>query len=604
GTGTVRLSLGDGHARAEYPVRFRTAPVGEHDVIADGAHRYAPTAALHFEHDGAVVTLSENASPDHVRQAVASSLAEAQAIADHRFAGTRFDGTSVLVEGAIPAAPDAPRLSPTDLGRLAAMRVVDGDLDAAVAAGDGAWADQVRADALGMATRYGLADPPASVFTYGDNRPIVGSDAVGVRHGLIDAHGGGVDAVVHGREGAPARDWGPEIDRLRAADKEHLAQGVRDLVAQRDAADRQLTARLDADGAAGATHLFDRLIIGDGWAATEDFLTLGPEVTGAGPDGLPRVLAIGDHGDPWLRRGVLEMGQVPAELELPGAPFQPGQFAPDGNGFTRSMDFGHAVAAGRALSDMPTYHATATRIEPRPAGDAPGWPDGARYRVHVDGRPPLYARSVDVAAGPGPARIPGSGAHVPPRLVDAGSGYSADLGGSAPVYRDPHGNVVTAADLPAGVPARFGIDPHGAALPGGPHLADGLGRLTDPRLVDAASGYSVDPGTRALYDPAGNGVDAGAVPPDALARLGFGPDGFTDPRPPLRVGDYLVHPGTGDIAHAGDPGARIDPDSLPPDVRARIDGALATQRVQFGGQNMSGDYQPGDRILVYGAGAS
>jgi hypothetical protein len=297
------------------------------------------------------------------------------------------------------------------------------------------------------------------------------------------------------------------------------------------------------------------------------------------------------------------MGQIPTELEMRGLPLQPAHFADEGSAFTRSADFGLAVGASRAISGTPTYLGNATHLETRPRGDAPGWPAGAQYRVTVDGRE-MYTAAVDVAAGPGPARIPGIGPNATGRLVDPATGISADLHGGSATYHDPSGALIHARDLPPDVRTRFGIAENGGGLPGGPLLADGAGRLTDPRVVHEASGVSVDTSTGRLFDEHGRPVEYASVRPDVRRALGFAEDGsFTDPRFIADPSGYSVHPVTGEIVRTADH-APVDPAGLDPEVRRALDAAAQRGRVQFGGHNLDGDYRPGDRVLVYGAGAS
>ncbi len=609
-TGHVRLRFG---GETGYEVRFETAPVREQDIVVADGHRYAPTASVRYGSDHAVVYLSENASADHVRRAVAASLAEVDSVVGDRMAGTRSDVTSILGEGAIPSGRARDGLGPMDRGRAAAMRALVYDLRAAESAGDTARVAQLRTDAAGMAVAYGLDDraSPGDIHTLEPNRPEVGDAARRARENALNRYLGAdnrevgtITASLMGDDGRlPLAD---ELHARRHADRLRLADGVRELIARRHAADALLSERVDAALAGGIAPVFDRLIVGDGWAATSDYLNLAPGDNRPGE--LPPVMCIGDHGEPWLRRGALETGQLPLELELRGLPLQPSQFALDGTRFTRSDHFGLAVGAARAMSDMPTYRGSVTSIEARPEG-APDWPDGAMYRVTVDGRPPMYATAVDVASGPGPARIPGMGERSPAaRLVDPATRFSADFASGTPTYRDPSGGVVTPRDLPREVRVRFGVDGNGVPLefrgrPVGPLLADNAGRLTDPRVVDPATGVSVDPDTQRLYDPGGRPIHPSSVDPVALRRLGFGPDGFRDPRFVDHPSGYSVHPSTGQIVRTGDR-APVDLGDLPPGVHDELQRAARTRQVQFGGHNLAGDYRDGDRVLVYGAGAS
>ncbi len=634
-TSTVRMHAG---GRA-YEIRFETAPVRPEDLIVAEGHRYAPTAAVQFGPDGGVVHLSENASPTHVRQAAAAVLAEVQARVEHAEAGTRLNGTSLLYAGGIPT-ESQPRSQPTDplklsapdIGRAAAMRVLAHDLRLAGEAGDPARVTQLRADAAGMATRYGLADPePAKApFKYQDRGPTVGAEAVGERQAALRDHLGAdeyaeVQPVVTGRD-ATGRDWGDQLDALRVADREHLAAGVRDLMDTRDHADVALTHRIDAARVDGTAPVLGRIIIGDGWAATQDYVNL--RVPGDNGTGIPHVLCIGTRGEPWITRELLEMGQLPAELELPGMPLQPSDFTRDGTGFARSQDFGLAVGAGRALSGMPTYHAEAVRVEALPSEHAPGWPEGAKYRLHfADGRPPLYAEAVDIAAGPGPARIPRTGDEVPPRVVDPGTGYAAEHTGRSATFTDREGAVVAGSALPAEVRQLFGLDDEGNVLFAddetkriGPQFTDRDGRLTDPRVVDGETLMSVDPDTRTVYDSSGLPVEQHTVPTDVLRRLGFSEHGFLDQRYVHDAASgYSMHTLTGDVVRTADlePRSEGDPTGTdqphraasppadpPPHVREALEREVRSRRVQFGAENVPDSYGVRDRVLVYGAGPS
>lgn len=525
----------------------------------------APVATVALHADGATVRVSEQASGDHVRRAVAAALAEVDAIAQERADGLRTDATTALAEGARPEGDGQRHLTARDLGRLAELRTV---ADQLAQAGTGRHADpaqvaRLRADAVGLLISSGLLEPYPGhrVHSLVPNVPMVGLAATDARFAAIRTQLGPAFADLAGLL-AVARDAPGLADQIRVvqADVRAAARAwAAQATALRDQADLALTDRVDAALDADPRHVFDRLVIGGGWAATADFATLdAPPDTG---DGLPPVLAVSQGHDPWADRQQLLMGQVPSELEIPGLPFQPADLADEGTQFAPSSDFAAAVGAARAYTGMPSHQGTATAITPRPTdpGDAVGWPDGANYRVTIGDRG-FYATTLDIAAGPGPARVPAAPTSTTGRYVDPATGYQVDRSGPMPVFRDPTGAVIDPATLPAQV--RTVLGGVGAIRADLPLLADTAGRLTDPLLADPASGFAVDPTTGQVYAPDGRAVDPAALPGDVAQRLGFDAEGrFTDLRP-------------------------------------------ARPRVDFGGQNLADAYQPGDRVLVFGAGAS
>lgn len=532
----------------------------------------APVADIALHADGATVRVSEQASADHVRRAVAAALAEVDAIAQERADGLRTDATTALAEGARPQGDGQRHLTARDIGRLAELRTVAAQL-AQVSAGrhaDPAEVARLRADAVSLLISSGLLEqrPGHRVHSLRPNVPIVGAPASDARLDAVRTQLGPAFAELDGLLAA-ARDATGLADQIRVLQADVRAaarQWAADATALRDQADLALTDRVDAALDADPQHVFDRLIIGGGWAATADFATLdAPPDTGVG---LPPVLAVSQGHDPWADRQQLLMGQVPSELEIPGLPFQPADLADEGTQFAISSDFAAVVGAARAYTGMPSYQGTATAITPRPtgasdaaAGDAAGagWPAGANYRVTI-GERSFYAATLDITAGPGPARVPTAPTSTTGRYVDPATGYQVDRSGPVPVFRDPTGAVVDPATLPGPVRTVLGGIDSGSAGP--PLLADTAGRLTDPLLADPTSGYAVDAGTGQAYAPDGSPVDPATMPVGVAQRLGFDADGrFTDPRP-------------------------------------------ACPRVDFGGQNLADAYQPGDRVLVFGAGAS
>jgi len=533
----------------------------------------APVATIATHADGATVRVSDRASADHVRRAVAAALAEVDAIAQERADGLRTDATTVLAEGARPEGDGQRHLTARDIGRLAELRTV---ADQLAQAGTGRHADpaqvaQLHAEAVGLLISSGLLEPYPGhrVHSLVPNVPVVGSAATDARFAAVRTQLGPAFADLAGLLAA-ARDRPGLADEIRVVQADVRA-AARRWAAQatdaRDQADLALTDRVDAALDADPQHVFDRLVIGGGWAAMADFATLdAPPDTG---DGLPPVLAVSQGHDPWADRQQLLMGQVPTELEIPGLPFQPVDFADEGTQFALASDFAAAVGAARAYTGMPSYQGTATAITPRPTGadDAAGWPADANYRVTV-GERGFYAATVDIAAGPGPARVPAAPASTTGRYVDPATGYQVDRSGPIPVFRDPTGAAVDPATLPTPVRTVLGgtdIDTptgRGTGQDDPPLLADTAGRLTDPLVVDPASGYTVDAGTGQVYAPDGSSVDPAALPVGVARRLGFDAAGrFTAPR-------------------------------------------SARPRVDFGGQNLADAYQPGDRVLVFGAGAS
>lgn len=126
--------------------------------------------------------------------------------------------------------------------------------------------------------------------------------------------------------------------------------------------------------------------------------------------------------------GDFRLTQPAMDNELPGAPFQPGDFAEDRNDFVMSTAFGRAVGVARALAGMPTYQANVTGIEARADKEAVAdWPADARYRLTTSDSRTLYAASLDVATGLGPPKIPqAAGDQLAGRtFVDPATGYQA-----------------------------------------------------------------------------------------------------------------------------------------------------------------------------------
>ncbi|GIG57046.1 hypothetical protein Lfu02_14180 [Longispora fulva] len=615
-----------------YPVRFETVPVHPGHAVMVDAHSYHPTTAVRYHADHAVLYVSENASPDHIRQGVSGTLTEIDVQVKRQLSGERLDTTSKLVENSRldPAVehrlaeeragtsssthtPDRVELTPKDAGRVATMRTLAHDLARAESSGDVARAQQLRADAVGRAIAYGLGERNGEpVHRLGDNQPASPKEAADWRRETLKSELGAEHARVADILDTDAgHRWADSIQELRTEDRQALRTGVERMIEDRNAADAVITRQVAEALDAGTPHVFDRLILGNGWAATLDFVHHGP--TGGGE--LPRVMSIGDHAEPWLPRGDLKLGQVPGELELPGMPFQPGHFAEPGTDFLRADHFGLAVGAARAMSDMPTYHGNAQSVVARPEGHAPGWPDGAQYRVTVDGRT-MYTAAVDVTTGPGQPRVVSYAEnHVPPRIIDPGSGFSVEEYTSKPKFFDRDQQSVPFEQVPKEALTQFDLNDNGAAGRTGPLVADRQGRLTDPRIIDVPSGVTVDGNTHQVYDRDGHLIDRGSVDPDVLDRLGFRPDGtFVDPRLVVHPSGTAMHPVTGEVLRVEvDPATGrvlritetgVDQARVHPDVLRELTNEASTRQVQFGGQNLASDYRPGERVVVYGAGAS
>nr|WP_306206020.1 toxin glutamine deamidase domain-containing protein [Actinoplanes sp. RD1] len=540
------LSGGVLPAGAVVDERGRGVELGGHRVrfeFVSPAGPVAPVATTHAGVEETVVRVSTAAEPDFVRRAVAAALAEAQQVQVERAAGVRVDATRVLSEGS-----REDTLSARDAGRVAELAVLASDLESETDPGRRA---QLEADAHSLLITSGLLEGPRDVHGHEGNVPVVGADAVAARLGLVGQHPA-VVGLLAGVGGAAARETA-----LRAAQAEVRATArdlARQAIAERDRADARLTAYVDSSLDVDPQHVFTRLVIGGGWAATADFVTMG--APGHVDSGMPPVLAIAEQTEPWAGRADLGMGQVPAELELPGLPFQPADFAEDGTAFTPSSVFATTIGAARALSGMPTYHGLATSVESRARSDGAGWPEGAEYKVTV-GERTFWASSVDVATGPGPARVPSPATSPDGRYADPATGYSVEHAGGDVTFRDPEGTVVGEAELPAAARTVIGGER--------PLLVDTTGTVTDTRIADVdgdgqPTGWTVDAATGVVYDADGRPSDAAPAP--VRARLGIGADGrFTDPR-------------------------------------------TARPSVDFGGANLADAYREHDAVLVFGAGAS
>ncbi|GAA0673923.1 hypothetical protein GCM10010193_28390 [Kitasatospora atroaurantiaca] len=558
---------------------------------------YAPVATARFTGaDSAVVQVSDRARADFVRLAVAAKLAELDRIVTEREAKARRDVTSALVEGLLttknmrtkPPGTEPVPLSPRDLGKVKALGLLTGSSDA-------------KLDALGAAVAMGLLDPdPASPpHLFPGNEPLAGRAASAARadtvRGLLPT--GSLDGLL---DGASQEDL-QQLRAVRGCQRDTLRDSATGVIAARARADKALTDKLDA---ARTLPVVNRVIVGGGWAATVDYLTLNPPAAPGGK--VPPVLAVAAGPGMVTNLGDFRLTQPPMDMELPGAPFQPTDFARDPVDFSYSTDFGKAVGTAAALAGMPTYRTAITKVEQR--GDAK-WPDGAAYRLTLSSGRLLYARTVDVATGLGPARIPDAPRKLTDRtFFDPQTHYRLvfDHDG-APTVLDRDGNRVTDG-LPDQVGWLFGVkleNGRPVRLPDrSPFLLDRSGRPTDPCVVDPQSGVCVDQDTRLLFDQDGRQVDRDTVDPDTLSRLGFTPDGGF--RSPGSIADpdtgYSVNPITGEIIRTAT-GEPVTPDLLPAETAEQLAALIRRHRVNYGGDNTSASYDPGDRVLVVGGGA-
>jgi hypothetical protein len=579
--------------------------VGVEPARMPGTLPYAPVATVRFlGASAAVVRVSDRAAADLIRQAVAARLAEVAAIVADRSANRRLDVTSGLAEGVLTTADGTGRipLSPKDIGRVAALKILGDQLPTASA--------RVKTSALGSAVAMGLLDeePTSPVHRMEGNAPLVGVAAAAARAASVRALAPGsaaaLDKVLDLARQSGSQASLNEIRAERECERRMLREQADAAIAQRTIADAELTKSLDAGSP--QPPVVPHVIVGGGWAATVDYLTL-PPVASAGAD-VPPVLTVSAGYGVVNDLGDFRLTQPAMDNELPGAPFQPGDFAEDRNDFVMSTAFGRAVGVARALAGMPTYQATVTGIEARPGGTAAaGWPAEARYRLTTADRRMLYARSLDLATGLGPPRIPqAAGDQLAGRtFVDPGTGYQVAFGPAGDTrILDPQGEPYT-AQLPAGASWLLGVQ-NVEGTPKRlyePFLLDPLGRPTERRVTDPESRHSVDPHTRAVYAPDGAAVDPAVLDPELRARLGFRPDGYRDPR---FVADpdssYSVHPITGAVVLTAS-GESVDRATLPTQTLARLDSLVRVHRVQYGGQNTSASYRPDDDLLVVGGGA-
>ncbi|MFG2978507.1 hypothetical protein ACGFYY_36670 [Streptomyces sp. NPDC048331] len=579
--------------------------VGVEHVRMPGTLAYAPVASVHFlGSSAAVVRVSDRATADLIRQAVAARLAEVAAIVSDRSQNRRLDVTSGLTEGVLTTADSAGRipLSPRDIGRVTALKILGDQLPSATT--------RVKTAALGSAIAMGLLDeePSRPVHRMEGNAPLVGVAAAAARAAsvrvLAPGSAAALDKVLELARQTGSQASLKDIRAERECERRVLREQADGVIARRTAADAELTKSLNARDV--QLPVIPHVIVGGGWAATVDYLTL-PPVADAGAD-VPPVLTVSAGYGVVNDLGEFRLTQPAMDNELPGAPFQPGDFAEDRSDFVMSTAFGRAVGVARALAGMPTYQANVTGIEARPAGTAAAdWPAGARYRLTTGDRRTLYASSLDLATGLGPPRIPqATGDQLAGRtFVDPGTGYQVAFGPAGDTrILDPQGEPYT-GQLPANAAWLLGVQ-NVEGTPKRlyePFLLDPLGRPTERRVIDPESRYSVDPQNRTTYTPDGAAVDPASLDPDLRARLGFRPEGYRDPR---FVADqnspYSVHPVTGAVVLtlSGEP---VDRTTLPPQTLTRLDALVRAHRVQYGGQNTSADYRADDDLLVVGGGA-
>lgn len=579
--------------------------IGVEPARMPGTLAYAPVATAHFLGPGAaVVRVSDRATADLIRLAVAARLTEVAAIVSDRSQNRRLDVTSGLTEGVLTTADSAGRipLSPKDLGRITALKILGDQLPTTTA--------RVKSATLGSAIAMGLLDeePTRPVHRMEGNTPLVGVAAATARAASVRALSPGsaaaLDKVLDLARQAGSQSALKDIRAERDCERRVLREQADGVIAQRTTADAELTRSLNTRDA--QLPVIPHVIVGGGWAATVDHLTL-PPVTNAGAD-VPPVLTVSAGYGVVNDLGEFRLTQPAMDNELPGAPFQPGDFAEDRNDFVMSTAFGRAVGVARALAGMPTYQANVTGIEARPDGTAAAnWPAEAKYRLTTGDRRMLYARSLDLATGLGPPRIAqAAGDQLAGRtFVDPGTGYQVAFGpaGDARIL-DPQGEPY-AGQLPANASWLLGVQ-NVEGTPKRlyePFLLDPQGRPTERRVIDTESRYSVDPQTPTVYAPDGAAVDPETLDPDLRARLGFRPEGYRDPR---FVTDpdssYSVHPVTGAVivTASGEP---VDRTTLPLQTLSSLDGLVRAHRVQYGGQNTSASYRPDDDLFVVGGGA-
>ena len=186
-----------------------------------------------------------------------------------------------------------------------------------------------------------------------------------------------------------------------------------------DLRNRQLTALVEARRAAHEIIRVRHLVLGSGQAGVMAYATRPPgtgrgAVPGADVTAIPEVMGIADGPDMWRIAGLRPAGQGASEWFSRGFARQPQEFAPAGRGLASVEALAAASLATAYESGMATYRARVVRVEVNPDVGVP-----ARLRVTVrtaNGTTHhVYADSVDVGIGPGPARP------LPPGVLDAAS---------------------------------------------------------------------------------------------------------------------------------------------------------------------------------------
>jgi hypothetical protein len=574
-----------------------------------GTLPYAPVATFAFRGpDEAVVKVSDRAMPDLIEQAVVARVNELAVTVSDRARNSRPDVTSALVEGLLTTArPDGMvQLSPKDVGRVRGLQTVADRLGL-----DPDPYSPTGATALATAITLGLLDqdPARPPHTMRDNRPVAGQKAAEARVKAIRQLDNPAKAAVNQvLTLAKEPEAKAQLDDLRAernAIRADLRVRTDRAITARERADDRLTHRLRSR----ELPVLKRVIVGGGWAATADYLTLVRPLPSPSPTGgVPQVLAVSSGYGVVNNLGDFRLTQPPMDMELPGAPFQPVDFAKDRNDFTFSTAFGRAVGAARAEAGMPTYHAKVLKVDARKdKADADAWPAEAAYRVTLNDRA-LFAESVDVASGLGPPRIPEADRNglAGRTFTDPDTGYQAawDRDGKLRVL-DPRGWEDTA--LPDTAAWLLGVEFVGGAprlIEGrGPFLLDPQGRPTERRVVDTQTQYSVDPVTQEVLNSKGTPVKPQKLPADLSERLGFRQGGYRDPRfVPDPEHGLSVHPVTGALIGTAT-GDAVSWDTLRENVRTALNALIRSHRAQFGGWNTEESYRTGEDVFVIGGGA-
>lgn len=456
---------------------------------------FAPVATYRFYGpDLVVVRISNRATVRHIRAALVARVHEVAAIVDDRAADHRPDVANGLTEGILTTAghdgtgPGRMPLSPQDVGRVAMLRAFWHEL----------WATptpELRAHAVGEMIALGLYDDRwyRNPWQIPDNTPLAGADAVRVRLETIKQRFPELSGFLDDYRRRPPvdRSWFDRVHALRDRNRDRLRSGAETLMASRRQADTELTGKFDETA---ELPVFPLLIVGSGWAATEDYLTLNAPVRA--PGALPEIIALAPDSGTVNNLDDTYLSQSAMDLQLPGAPFQPRDFAPDVTDFQRSDDFGRAVGVAKALAGMPTVHAAVTSIDERSAAtDGGGWPAGARYRAVLGSGRQVYAAALDVATGLGPQRLP----QADPRqladrdFTDPATGYRAHFisAAKADVY-DASGGKVAEGPLPRAVSWLLGVevDKRGAVtVRTAPFLVDTAGRPTNQKTKGTAVVY-------------------------------------------------------------------------------------------------------------------